>query len=144
VKSFKGRGQIARNLLVLTGIAILLWSGLEDRDARGVTALGFLSAASFTLYLLTAGRGHRWSARRRGLSFAMLSGALIGAMTALASALLMLFKNLRHGHLFPDYPLDMLLATLERLPYWALAGALAGLGIGLLIRLRAAENGGPH
>ena len=74
----------------------------------------------------------------------MLSGALIGALTALATALLMLFKNLRHGHLFPDYPLDMLLDTLERLPYWSLAGALAGLGIGFLIRLRAVENGGPH
>ena len=128
--------------MLLCGLGILIWSGFEDRDALAVTALGFFAAASFTLYLLSSSRGH--SASARGLSFAVLSGALIGALTALATALLMLFKNLRHGHVFPDYPLEMMLATLERLPHWALAGGLAGLGIGILIRLREAKRSGPH
>lgn len=129
---------------MLSGLGILIWSGYEDRDALAVTALGFFAAASFSLYLLSSSREHSAPARQQGLSFAVLSGALIGALTALATALLMLFKNLRHGHVFPDYPLEMMLATLERLPHWALAGGLAGLGIGILIRLRTAKRSGPH
>jgi len=125
--------RIAAHIAVFTGCAIMLWSGIEDNDARAAAALGALSAASATLYL--AGRqGLAW----RGLSLkeSTLSGLLLGALAALATTALMLFKNLRHAHIYPDYPAPMLLAMLERLPLWALAGALAGLGLGLLLRLR--------
>ncbi len=127
---------------MLTGLGILIWSGYEDRDALAVTALGFSAAACFTQYLLSSSRGHSAPAPGRELSFAVLSGTLIGTLTALATALLMLFKNLRHAHVFPDYPLEMMLAILQRMPYWALAGGLAGLGIGILIRLRAGKRSG--
>ena len=116
----------------MTGLAILFWSGLEDSDAGAVTLLGALSSLSFTLWLLSrVATGHALK-----LLYFGLSGALVGALAALCTATLMLFKNLRHAHVFPDYPAAMLLAALERLPLWAIAGALAGLGLGLLLASR--------
>lgn len=126
-----------RHLLVLAGVAILLWSGIEDGDARAVTALGVLTAGGLTLALLKRKRGGSRLDQRYALAGAALAGATIGALSALSATLLMLFKNLRHAHVFPDFPPAMMLAMLERLPAWALAGALAGLGMGILHRLWA-------
>ena len=128
--------KLSRGALLLTGLAILLWSGLEDSDAAAVTALGALAAISLTLLLLA-----RLSAGRRVRSTHIaLAGTLAGALASLCVAALMLFKNLRHAHIFPDYPAEMLLAVLERLPLWAIAGGLAGLGIGLLLASRLGEG----
>lgn len=130
--------------MLLTGIAVLLWSSVEDSNAHAVTALGILGATSVTMALLTSSRKKAVPANGYGLIFAVLSGSLVGALSALASALLMLFKDLRHGHIFPDYPPEMILAMLDRLPYWALAGGLAGLGIGILLKLRAEHRRRGH
>ena len=128
--------KLSRGALLLTGLAILLWSGLEDSDAAAVTALGGLSAISLTLLLMA-----RLSAGRRVKSgHTALAGALAGALASLCAAALMLFKNLRHAHIFPDYPAEMLLAVLERLPIWTIAGSLAGLGIGLLLAPRRRDS----
>lgn len=126
----------SRHLLVVTGIAVLLWSGLEDNDAVVVTLLGSLLATAASLMLLDS-RPFGATFRRISLPKRMaLAGAFAGALTSVATPLLMLFKDLRHAHVFPDYPLEMVLATLERMPLWALAGGLAGLGIGILRKLR--------
>lgn len=131
-RSATGADQLRRGALLLTGLAILFWSGLEDSDTSAVTLLGALSSISLTLWLLS-----RLAARPalKPLPVA-LAGALLGALAALCTAALMLFKNLRHAHIFPDYPAEMLLAVLERLPVWAIASGLAGLGIGLLLASR--------
>ena len=119
--------------MILVGVAILLWSSLEDRDAVLVSMLGALSAAAISLTLLDRARLRCGSATTR----ALMAGALVGALSSVTTAALMLFKNLRHAHVFPDYPPAMMLAALERLPWWALAGALAGFGIGILLELAA-------
>ena len=125
----------ARHLFVICGIAVLLWSGMEDDDARMVTLLGMLLAAALSMMVINS----QWIAQRlKRLSLAKraaMSGALIGALASLTTPLLMLFKDLRHAHVFPDYPTGMMVATLERMPAWALAGGLAGFGIGLLLKL---------
>lgn len=124
--------KLRRAALLLIGLAILLWSGLEDKDVAAVVMLGALSSTTLTLWLLS-----RIYAGLTDKPIAMaLAGALAGALASLCTAALMLFKNLRHAHVFPDYPAEMLLAVLERLPLWSIAGALAGLGIGLLLASR--------
>ena len=128
--------KLRRGALLLTGLAILFWSGLEDSDTSAVTLLGALSSISLTLWLLSRLAA---SPSMRALHIA-LAGALAGALAALCTATLMLFKNLRHAHIFPDYPAEMLLAVLERLPLWAIAGGLAGLGIGLLLTPRVRDS----
>ncbi len=126
--------RLARHLAVVAGLAILLWSGFEDTDARAAALLGFFAATSATLFLL--GRTSWLWPGKSVLPDAALAGTLLGALSAIATAALMLFKNLRHAHIYPDYPTPMLLAMLERVPLWALAGGLAGIGIGLLLTLR--------
>ncbi len=114
---------------------MLLWSGMEDNDAVPVTVLGALLATAAALLLLDS---HKLRpAKARGSWRWALAGALIGTLASLATPLLMLFKDLRHAHVYPDYPAGMMLATLERMPAWALAGGLAGFGIGLLLKLGA-------
>ncbi len=122
----------AQPLLLFCGIAILLWSGVEDQDANAVALLGGLLALATTAMLMPRAL-HR-------LGSALRAGAFFGALTSLSVFALMLFKDLRHAHAFPDYPPHMLLGALERLPTWALAGGLAGLGCGLLLRLRRQEG----
>ncbi|MCY4145509.1 MAG: hypothetical protein OXE95_06020 [Chloroflexi bacterium] len=123
----------ARHLLLACGIAILLWSGVEDHDALAVSLLGALLALAATALC-------RPRALDR-LTSAVAAGGVFGALASLATFTLMLFKDLRHAHAFPDYPPHMLLGMLERLPVWALAGGLAGLGCGILLRSRRMQRG---
>ena len=127
----------ARHLLVISGIAILLWSGMEDNDARLVTLLGWLLATPLGMMLFNSRRLPTGFKRLGAIKLAALSGALIGSLASMTTPLLMLFKDLRHAHVFPDYPAGMMLATFERMPAWTLAGGLAGLGIGILLKLRS-------
>ena len=61
-----------------------------------------------------------------------LLGEIVGLGGAVASAGLMFFKNALHAHAFWDFPPAMVVAMFTRAPSWALAGGLAGAGIGLL------------
>ena len=123
-----------RLAMTAAGILILLWSGIEDRDVLTVTALG--CSLSLTASLFYA-RAHF---TRRTLWHSALTGAAAGALSNIATVLLMLFKNLHHAHVFPDYPPALMLAMLERLPLWTLAGSLAGLGLCLLLKALAQHN----
>lgn len=131
----QNRSKPARRLLLVSGIAVLLWSGMEDNDALLVTLLGTLLATAATMMLLASRRFHPVMTRGSRPMQGALAGALIGKLASVATPLLMLFKDLRHAHIYPDYPAGMMLATLERMPAWALAGGLAGFGIGLLLKL---------
>ncbi len=124
--------KLWRGILVLVGIAILVWSGVEDNDAMLAAALGLLTATAASMNLLHSRAG----SRAVNVMFAAMVGLLTGGLSSLATAALMLFKDLRHGHVFPDYPPEMIMAVLKRLPPWAFAGGLAGIGIGLLLKIR--------
>ena len=130
------RSNLGRHLLVVTGIAVLLWSGLEDSDAIVVTILGALLATAAAAIILMSRRFRALFLRQSLPKRLALAGALVGALASVTTPLLMLFKDLRHAHVFPDYPPEMMLATIERMPHWALAGGLAGFGIGALLKLR--------
>lgn len=119
-----------RSVLIVAGVAVLLWSGIEDIDATGAAFLGLTVAISATMLLLLS----RPSANGSVTLIATIAGALTGAAALVITAALMLFKNLRHMHPFPDFPAAMIAGMLERMPHWMLAGVLAGFGIGLLHR----------
>ncbi len=124
-----------RFMLILAGLGILLWSGWEDKDASGSAILGFFTASALTMFLLARRPGGGLRSRPR----AALAGALTGALSSAIAAGLMIFKDLRHAHAFPDFPPAMILGMLERLPHWALAGALAGLGLSMLLHQKHDE-----
>ena len=101
---------------------------MEDNDASAVALLGALVALPVAAMLIPRALDNLLSITA--------AGAVYGALTSLSVFALMLFKDLLHAHAFPDYPPQMLLGILERMPAWALAGGLAGLGCGILLRLR--------
>ena len=120
--------------LVLTALAVIVfvWSGIEDKDVVSVTALGVsLSIAVVAWFLGKRDFGDSWT-RPATILLAVVVGSLTGALSSLMTVALMLFKDIRHGHPFPDYPPALMLAMLERLPTWTIAGALIGVGCALL------------
>jgi len=115
-----------RNLALLYGGITLLWLQLEEDSVLPAVVLG-LGAA-----LLLAARFARPAPDR--LLPMMLTGAATGLLTAPLAAALMILKTGLHFHAVPDYPPAQILAVLGRAPLWALAGALAGIGLALATR----------
>jgi hypothetical protein len=118
-----------RTAALIWGVLTFLWLAPEDDSVLPVLLLGFsvsvLMVAWLVIRLNAAPWMHSWGA----LLAAAVFGALIGAGTSLSTVLLLLFKNARHAHLYPDYPPEILLETLARFPVWALAGGLIGIGL---------------
>jgi hypothetical protein len=114
------------------GLLVFLWLSPEDNHVWPVALLG-AGLAVVAGGVFAANRfGGRWIPARWILPGAALAGLVAGAGGALAAAGLMLLKSGLHSHLFPDYPLPMILAMLERAPAWGLAGLLASAALALL------------
>ncbi|MCY4021092.1 MAG: hypothetical protein OXG39_16905 [Chloroflexi bacterium] len=128
--------------LILLGIALFLWLGKEDNDVLAVTALGLMLAGTAVWRLIFLQRRIDVTAIGKfALQRGILAGTCFGALSSFFAALLMLLKDVRHGHIFPDYPPELIIATLERLPAWSLAGGLIGLGLSLLFRVYVGARG---
>ncbi|MDE2820023.1 MAG: hypothetical protein OXN94_05555 [Chloroflexota bacterium] len=140
-------GQRQRNTgfrlwLILLGIALFFWLGKEDSDVVAVTALGLILAGSTVWWLIFLRRRSDIRASGKPCAYlGILGGICVGALSSFFAALLMLLKDLRHGHIFPDYPPELIIATLERLPAWSLAGGLIGLGVSLLFGVCVGARG---
>jgi hypothetical protein len=135
------RGRRVRLITIFYGILVFFWFSPEDDSILTVTILG----TGLALLLVVRSILSKFGGKRIPIHWVVpgigLSGALIGLGGSVLTALLMLLKNARHSHLFPDYPPEVMLATLERAPVWALAGAMTGLGLGLAwLALRQADQ----
>lgn len=120
--------------LILLGIALFFWLGKEDNHVLGVITLGLILAGTSVWWLIFLRRRSDIAASGKlSVQLGILAGICVGALSSFFAALLMLLKDLRHAHIFPDYPPELIIATLERLPPWSLAGGLIGLGLSLLI-----------
>lgn len=125
-----GRRRL-RWLALLDGLVMLMWLSREDNDVATVAVLGGALAILLLAFAVTGQLGCKLISAR----LVVLGGALLGTVAGLGSAVtttgLMLFKNALHAHVFLDYPLHVMAGILARAPVWTLAGALAGLGLGL-------------
>lgn len=121
-----------RLLLILYGGLLLLWLGSEDHAVLSTVLLaGGFSLLAVTQILCTRIGGQDLPVRVWFLAL-LLSGLLTGIAIPLGSTFLMFFKTAWHAHPYPDYEPEIMLAMLERLPVWALAGLLFGLALALL------------
>lgn len=113
---------------IIIGIGCFLWLSLEDTQTAPVVVLG---TGLSSLLVLAWWRSLPLADRsgRRGAWIMILMGALAGASAVLTITLLMFIKTAWHSHLYPDYPVLMMVAMLERLPLWTLAGAILGVGL---------------
>ncbi len=126
------RGRRTRLILLVTGTAVFIWSGVEDSTVLPVTVFGTgLSLLTLAAWLMGRCGGRTLDARYVP-PVVMAFGGSVGLGASVWTALLMFFKDARHAHIFPDYPLPLILAILERAPLWAVAGGLIGLAVGLL------------
>ncbi|MBX3081092.1 MAG: hypothetical protein KF716_05620 [Anaerolineae bacterium] len=122
-------------ITVLFGIIVFVWLS-PDEQGWLVIPLGIGMAAlvaAHAVFRLGSRLGRRPIPVRWWRLGVVALGALIGAGSTLTTALLMLFKSGLHQHVFPDYPLIVILGILERAPAWSLAGALIGLAAVLIL-----------
>jgi len=125
----------SRRLRLLTmgyGLLIFIWLTPEDNMVWPVALLGFGLALLSIIWLVQRRLGGSVFPARYVLMSGALLGGIIGLGSALSSTGLMFFKNALHAHVFWDFPPGMVAAMLTRAPSWALAGGLAGLGVGCL------------
>lgn len=129
-------------MLILCGVAVFLWSSPEDQHLLPAvllgTTVGILSVVWWAMNPRWFG-GKTFTPRQWTLALALI-GATSGLSASVGTALLMLFKNFRHAHIYPDYPLAMIGAMLARAPVWSLAGLLIGVGMALVIMLRSPKT----
>ena len=121
-----------RLLNIALGIIVLVWSSLEDNQVGGVVLLGWIVAIISVAHFMMSRFGNQTYTVKSLIKLSPLVGASIGASASIITALLMLFKVIRHSHVFPDYPPEMILAILERLPVWSLSSGLIALGLSLV------------
>jgi prepilin signal peptidase PulO-like enzyme (type II secretory pathway) len=119
--------QGARWLVIGYGGALWLWFSTEDQTALWVTLFGTLGA----VLVVGAWASGRTVPRAWWLVWGALLGATVGAGAVWLTTFFMFFKTAWHSHLFPDFPIPMMIAMLERLPLWSLAGAFIGAGLAL-------------
>jgi len=132
--------HITRLLIIITGVIVLLWSGFEDNQVIGVTVLGWILSLFSTAVFIMSRYGGQTIAQQTILKLSPIVGAVIGGWASILVVLLMLFKDVRHAHAFPDYPPQMMLDTLTRLPFWAVSGGLITFALTLLWTLRPIES----
>lgn len=130
-------------LLLGYGLVLLIWLSLEDNGVLSVALLGTGAAILFTIIWLLKRIGGQVLPLRRWFLGMLGLGAAIGALSALTTTLLMFFKTGWHGHDFADYPPAMILAMLQRLPIWTVAGLFVGLAIAM-IRLSMSGHAAPE
>jgi hypothetical protein len=123
-----------RLLMLAYGALLLFWMSLEDQTTLPVVILGSGLALLMVVGVVLSRLGGVTLRMRQWLLLLPSAGAVAGALAAVMTACLMFFKTAWHAHPFPDYPPQMMLAMLERVPAWALAGLLVGVA-GLLLRM---------
>ena len=119
-------------ITVLWALTAVIWIMLEG-DLRQTILLGLLSC----IVLLGHLANKVLSGRTFTLGVWLLWSALFGTLLGLGSALLTLFfmaiKTGLHAH-GPEFSAQEIEWIFQQIPLWTLAGLLAGLGIGLLLK----------
>jgi hypothetical protein len=112
---------------------ILLWLSREDSAVWPAIVIAAGLAALTTLLTVVRFKAGAHLSGIRLVYGAGLFGGFSGMLTAPLAVALMLFKTAQHGHASPDFPFEIMGATLQRLLAWTAAGALFGVSIGLVI-----------
>lgn len=120
-----------RYLAIFYGVILLVWLTTESAHVLLTTLLGLgLALLIVVLSALYRLGGHSYRTRFWLPAFA-IGGTLTGLLTAFTTFMLMLFKNVQHAHLYPDFPNSVMFGIVSRAPMWALAGGLIGTALAL-------------
>ncbi|MBZ0317191.1 MAG: hypothetical protein K8L91_12285 [Anaerolineae bacterium] len=128
---------LTHNLLAIGyGGGLMIWLSTES------THVGLTAMLGFGLALMIVGLSvlHWLGGRNLNLmrGWTVLFGAITGAFTPITTFFLMLFKNVQHSHIVPDFSNEVMWEILARTPAWTLAGGLIG-GAFLMLSLATAD-----
>lgn len=119
-----------RIFTVLVSLYAVVWISLEGE-------VGQLLLLAAGLSLVAGGHAMQrlmgnWTlSKRRWLLFTALTGLLLALAAGLLALLLAAVKTGLHAH-GPEFSAEEFEWLLRQIPLWAVAGTLAGLGLGLL------------
>jgi hypothetical protein len=110
----------------LFGVVILVWLSTEDTTMILTSLLGLGISFGVIGMALMHRVGGRPIAPQYWIPAAVGLGALAGPSTVFTTFMLMLFKNVQHSHITPDFPVETMGDIWLRVPAWTVAGALLG------------------
>ncbi len=115
---------------LLWGLLALVWTRLEA-SLLGDGLLAGWGVALLALWLVGRAWGGRWLPAGRLVGLSAAVGLAWGVALGPVVLLLMSLKTGLHGH-GPEYTTAQITWVLAQWPWWVGAGALAGLGLGLV------------
>lgn len=128
--------RVPRRLLTLAALLYLaagfVWIGYEDQSARWVSLMGAGGALLGTVVFCRRRFGGGEYAPRQWLFGCALAGLAAGVAAAPMTIVLMALKVSLHSHATPDFTPGEVLAIIETLPVWGMAGLLLGAATGLV------------
>ncbi len=119
-----------KSAALLVGMYAAVWSALEGALLYDLL-LAVSALALFMAWLVTDRIGGRALPPGRAVALAIAAGAVYGTGVALLTLGLMALKTGLHAH-GPEYSTAQIVWVWRQAPLWAVAGALAGLGLGLV------------
>ena len=119
-----------KSAALLVGMYAAVWSALEGALLYDLL-LAVPALALFMGWLVTDRMGGRTLPPGRAVALAVAAGAIYGVGVALLTLGLMALKTGLHAH-GPEYSTAQIVWVWRQAPLWAVAGALAGLGLGLV------------
>lgn len=119
------------------GGVLMIWLSTENASIWLTVVLGL----GLALMIVTLGVLHWMGGRTINLArgWLVLLGIITGTLSPITTFFLMLFKNVQHSHIVPDFSNEVMSEILVRTPAWALAGGLIG-GAVMLMGLAVPEN----
>ena len=117
-------------VIIWTAVAVV-WAILEGNLAWTVL-LGTLTSLIIVIMIVKRYLTGRNLSLIVGLATMSVMGLLFGLGSALLTLLLMAIKTGLHAH-GPEFSALELQWVLQQIPLWAVAGLIAGLGLGIII-----------
>ena len=127
---FPAKFPSLRKLAIVTGAVGVIWIALEGK-LHWAVLMALLTTALTAGTLIQRYLGGLELSSNEWLAALLGIGALFGATAALLTLLFMVVKTGLHGH-GPEFTPEQVQWVIRQIPLWSGAGALAGLGIGLI------------
>lgn len=131
----------ARFLMIGYGLVLIFWMSLENSSTLSVALLGIGATVIYSGTWLINRISERDIPARFWFPGMILSGTFFGAISVLITSILMFFKSGWHGHIYPEYPPQMIFSMFARLPVWTLSGALIGIFSAIFMLLHQSSKG---
>ncbi|QPC84863.1 hypothetical protein G4Y79_10980 [Phototrophicus methaneseepsis] len=125
-----------RLLTLAWGAVIFSWLMVEDDRVASVVVIGLGGVLLVVATNMMQRYGGQILRQRDYAALLTVMGLFVGGGSAASAAALMFLKTALHSHIYPDYPVGLMLAMLARIPAWGAAGALLGFSVWLLLLTR--------